>query len=117
MSFEAQFIPSPFTLRTLEKIEGVITGVARSIESLDAGTYGKCEHCGVEIRKQALVENPLVVRCDAHLVTARPALFAIEGEPAEPGESEFTDESEAYKFEADEFDKRGFESDQTDGEF
>ena len=113
---------SPFTLRTLEEIEAVIRGVARSIESLDAGTYGKCEHCGVEIRKQALVENPLVVRCDAHLVTARPALFAMEGEPIEPpepGESEFADLPESDVFESDvfesgEFDEHSGESDQTD---
>ena len=66
----------PFTLRTLEEIEGIMSGVARSIEALDAGTYGLCEHCATPIAKQTLVANPLAVRCDAHIVQERPALFA-----------------------------------------
>jgi RNA polymerase-binding transcription factor DksA len=66
-----------FTLRTLEEIEAVMAGVARSIEALDTGTYGLCEHCGTALRKAALVENPLATRCDAHLVTERPVLFEV----------------------------------------
>ena len=66
---------SPFSLRTLEEIEGIMAGVARSITALDDGTYGLCEHCGTALRKGALVENPLATRCDAHLVTERPVLF------------------------------------------
>jgi hypothetical protein len=66
----------PFTLRTLEEIEGIMSGVARSIEAIDNGTYGHCEQCAVAISKATLAENPLATRCDAHVVRERPALFA-----------------------------------------
>ncbi len=81
----------PFTLRTLEEIEGIMSGVARSIEALDAGTYGLCEHCATPIAKQALVDNPLAVRCDAHIVQERPALFADDTDLV----SEESEETEA----------------------
>jgi RNA polymerase-binding transcription factor DksA len=55
----------PFTLRTLEEIEAIMAGVARSIEALDNGTYGNCEQCATPIAKQTMVENPLANRCDA----------------------------------------------------
>jgi hypothetical protein len=65
----------PFTLRTLEEIEGIMSGVARSIEAIDNGTYGHCEQCAVAISKASMAENPLATRCDAHVVRERPALF------------------------------------------
>lgn len=65
----------PFTLRTLEEIEGIMSGVARSIEAIDNGTYGHCEQCAVAISKATMAENPLATRCDAHVVRERPALF------------------------------------------
>jgi hypothetical protein len=69
----------PFTLRTLEEIERIIAGVARSIEALDNGSYGQCEQCGASLRAEVLVADPLALRCDAHLVRERPALFLADG--------------------------------------
>jgi RNA polymerase-binding transcription factor DksA len=93
----------PFTLRTLEEIEGIMSGVARSIEALDNGTYGNCEQCATPIAKQTMIENPLATRCDAHVVRERPVLFAqadlagseesdsVGAESAESVESELAD--------------------------
>lgn len=76
VSFDQQTMQTePFTLRTLEEIEGIMSGVARSIEALDTGIYGLCEHCATPIAKQTLVDNPLATRCDAHIVQDRPVLF------------------------------------------
>ena len=72
---EAARSHQPFTLRTLEEIERIIAGVARSIEALDDGTYGTCEECSVALRPEALAADPLAIRCDAHLVRERPSLF------------------------------------------
>ena len=71
--------PDPtFSMVTLETIEREIEGVAHAIETIDNGTYGSCEHCGNEISPDRLRTDPLLVRCDAHLVLERPELFADE---------------------------------------
>jgi hypothetical protein len=90
----------PFTLRTLEEIEGIMSGVARSIEAIDNGTYGHCEQCAVAISKPTMAQNPLATRCDAHVVRERPALFAeAEVEPLEDIEAV----EENAQFDGDEF--------------
>jgi RNA polymerase-binding transcription factor DksA len=91
----------PFTLRTLEEIEGIMSGVARSIEALDNGTYGNCEQCATPIAKQTMIENPLATRCDAHVVRERPVLFA---------------EADLDKPDSVEPDSSGAESDSADSE-
>jgi hypothetical protein len=101
----------PFTLRTLEEIEGIMSGVARSIEAIDNGTYGHCEQCAVAISKATMAENPLATRCDAHVVRERPALFAEAEVPA----PEVVDEVEA-EVEVDEVADIGEISDVEDAE-
>lgn len=45
-----------------------LDGIERSLERLDAGTYGLCEHCGGPIEDAVLAQRPQARTCSAHLV-------------------------------------------------
>ena len=78
------FRSSDFSLRSLEAIEADVAAIARAIEMLDDGSYGKCEQCNAPIDPERLVSDPLVTRCDAHIVRSVPDLWSDPHE-VDPG--------------------------------
>ena len=79
----ADFRSSDFSLGALESIEADISAIARAIEKLDDGSYGRCEQCNAEIAPLRLAHDPLVTRCDAHVVRGVPDLWS-NGTEIEP---------------------------------
>jgi DnaK suppressor protein len=57
-----------FTLSLMEREEDTLEAIESALERIDAGTYGECEECGGQIRKDrltALPFTPLCVKCAA----------------------------------------------------
>ena len=72
---QEEFSGSMFTIDTLLQIEAEFVGIDRAIEALQLGTYGRCEVCEVSIPPSRLRVDPVLVRCDAHIVRETPDLF------------------------------------------
>ncbi len=55
-----------FTPHDLELAARVIADAARAVEALERGTYGLCVVCDSSLGEDALLDNPLASRCNAH---------------------------------------------------
>jgi hypothetical protein len=77
---DEEFSDAVFTIDTLIQFEAEFVGIDRAIEALQQGTYGQCEVCSVTIAQARLRDDPVLIRCDAHLVRETPTLFATESE-------------------------------------
>jgi hypothetical protein len=77
---EEEFSDTVFTIETLIQFEAEFVGIDRAIEALQRGTYGQCEVCSTTIAPSRLRNDPVLVRCDAHIVRETPALFGAESE-------------------------------------
>ena len=91
---EEEFSDTVFTIDTLIQFEAEFVGIDRAIEALQTGTYGQCEVCQTQIVPARLRRDPVLVRCEAHLVRETPALFAIEAEPTTTAEVSHQDQPE-----------------------
>lgn len=78
---DEEFAETSFTIDTLVQFEAEFVGIDRAITALQTGTYGSCEVCDVTIASDRLRSDPVLVRCDAHIVRATPALFSTDDEP------------------------------------
>lgn len=56
---------TPFTLVELETSEAEIAAVEQAIASMDAGTYGACLECGIDLTDE-VAARPLTALCAAH---------------------------------------------------
>ena len=77
---DEEFSDAVFTIDTLIQLEAEFVGIDRAIEALQRGTYGLCEVCSTRIAPGRLRSDPVLVRCDDHIVRETPALFATETE-------------------------------------
>lgn len=75
-----EFSENVFTIDTLIQFEAEFVGIDRAIEALQKGTYGRCESCNTAISPARLRHDPVLVRCDAHVVRETPALFESSDE-------------------------------------
>lgn len=53
-------------LSILEQVEATLDDVARALERLDDGTYGRCEACGEAIDDERLAAVPATRFCTRH---------------------------------------------------
>jgi RNA polymerase-binding transcription factor DksA len=58
---------SDFANESVSAIESTLHDVDRALERLRSGTYRSCQVCGTTIDEGALVANPLLTTCPAHL--------------------------------------------------
>ncbi len=82
---DEEFSDTVFTIETLIQFEAEFVGIDRAIEALQKGTYGQCEVCSTSIAASRLRNDPVLVRCDAHIVRETPALFSTESDMADDG--------------------------------
>lgn len=59
-------------LSSLVAIEQELHQVQRSLDRLDAGTYGTCEGCGRQIPDDQLAADPTTAHCADHLAGVLP---------------------------------------------
>lgn len=52
-----------FSLELLERDEATLGRIHEALERIQAGTYGKCETCGVWIKKERLKAVPYTENC------------------------------------------------------
>jgi hypothetical protein len=82
-----EFSEAVFTIDTLVQLEAEFVGIDRAIEALQNGSYGRCEVCNTQISNGRLRSDPVLVRCDAHVVRETPALFTESAEFTESFET------------------------------
>ncbi|KND48553.1 MAG: TraR/DksA family transcriptional regulator [Parcubacteria bacterium C7867-005] len=51
----------------VNKLEPRYKDIKSALEKIDAGTFGKCEQCGVEIDEERLTANPAARMCRDHM--------------------------------------------------
>jgi RNA polymerase-binding transcription factor DksA len=54
-------------LTLLDEIATGLAEVQSALDRIDAGTYGRCEHCGAPILDATLESHPTARHCAAHL--------------------------------------------------
>lgn len=84
-STDEEFSEITFTIDTLVQLEAEFVGIDRAIDALQRGSYGSCEVCDASISQARLRSDPVLVRCDTHIVRETPALFA--GDDLEPSDA------------------------------
>jgi RNA polymerase-binding transcription factor DksA len=55
-----------FDLTVLKQLESELATVQVIVETFQAGTYGQCIACGIEIERDLLRVDPLRTTCPAH---------------------------------------------------
>lgn len=72
MSLGASVVSDPtacgavFDLTVLKQLEFELATVQVIVETFQAGTYGQCIACGIEIDRDLLRADPLRTTCEAH---------------------------------------------------
>jgi RNA polymerase-binding transcription factor DksA len=73
MSLEAGIDPNltssaaaVFDLTVLKQLESELATVQVIVETFQAGTYGQCIACGIEIERDLLRTDPLRTTCPSH---------------------------------------------------
>jgi len=54
-------------LTLLDEIAAGLADVQSALDRIDAGTYGRCDHCGAQIEDTTLESHPTARHCAAHL--------------------------------------------------
>ena len=55
-----------FDLTVLKQLESELATVQVIVETFQAGTYGQCLACGIEIERDLLRADPLRTTCPSH---------------------------------------------------
>jgi RNA polymerase-binding transcription factor DksA len=55
-----------FDLTVLKQLESELATVQVIVETFQAGTYGQCIACGIEIERDLLRNDPLRTTCPSH---------------------------------------------------
>ena len=55
-----------FDLGVLKQLESELATVQVIVETFQAGTYGQCLACGIEIERDLLRNDPLRTTCPSH---------------------------------------------------
>jgi RNA polymerase-binding transcription factor DksA len=71
---QSSSVSSGVDLGLLDELATRLAEVQSALERIDAGTYGRCEHCGGQVDDATLESNPTTRYCEAHLpfVTVTP---------------------------------------------
>ncbi len=66
-----------FDLTVLKQLESELATVQVIVETFQAGTYGQCIACGIEIERDLLRADPLRTTCPSH-----DGVNVLSGEPS-----------------------------------
>ena len=81
-----------FDLTVLKQLESELATVQVIVETFQAGTYGQCIACGIEIERELLRSDPLRTTCPTHdglttsLASASPQDHELEIPSIEPAD-------------------------------